>query len=74
MSIPVNARVRAVPNFLACLRAVQSAMAAQDAASAPARFKRLQADLVKARSLLRFAPKQWPARQVSGRQDQVGLI
>ena len=56
MSVPVNAKVRAVPNVLACLRAAQGFMVAQDAASAPARFKQLQAELVKARSLLCFAP------------------
>ena len=56
MSIPVNAKVRAIPNFLACLRAARGFMALQDAASAPARFEKLQAELVKARGLLSFAP------------------
>ena len=56
MTIPVNAKVRAVPNFLACLRAARGFMVSQDAASAPARFVRLQAELVKARGLLSFAP------------------
>ena len=56
MSIPVNAKVRAPPNFLACLRAARGFMVDQDAASAPARFERLQAELVKARALLSFAP------------------
>ncbi len=56
MSIPVNAKVRAVPNFLACLRVARSFMVEQDAASAPARFEKLQAELVKARGLLSFAP------------------
>ena len=38
-------------------------MTDQDAASAPARFKRLQAELVKARALLSFAPTSGrPAR------------
>lgn len=70
MSIPVNARVRAVPNFLACLRAVQSAMVTQDAALAPARFQRLQAELVKARGLLRFAPTSGrPARFLDAQTD-----
>lgn len=63
MSIPVNARVRATPNFLACLRAARSFMLEQDAASAPRRFERLQAELVKARSLLSFSPTSGrPAR------------
>ena len=56
MSIPVNAKVRAVPNFLTCLRVAHGFMVDQDAASAPARFERLQAELVKARALLSFAP------------------
>jgi hypothetical protein len=38
-------------------------MEAQDAASAPARFKKLQAEVVKARALLSFAPPSGrPAR------------
>ena len=63
MSIPVNARVRAVPNFLVCLHAARSFMEEQDAASAPVRFKKLQAEVVKARALLSFAPTSGrPAR------------
>lgn len=63
MSIPVNAKVRAVPNFLACLRAARAFMVEQDATSAPARFERLQTELVKARGLLSFAPTSGrPAR------------
>lgn len=63
MSIPVNARVRAVPNFLACLNASRAFMLQQDAATAAARFKRLQAEVNKARSLLAFAPTSGrPAR------------
>ena len=63
MSIPVNAKVRAVPNFLACLRAARGFMVEQGAASAPARFEKLQAELVKARGLLSFAPTSGrPAR------------
>ena len=63
MSLPVNARVRAVPNFLACLDAARSFMAEQDATSAPRRFKKLQAEVVKARALLSFAPTSGrPAR------------
>lgn len=63
MSIPVNAKVRAAPNFLACLGAARSFMVEQDAASAPRRFARLQAELVKARALLSFSPTSGrPAR------------
>ena len=63
MSIPVNAKVRTVPNFLACLRAARRFMVEQDAASANARFEKLQAELVKARGLLSFAPTSGrPAR------------
>lgn len=68
MSLPVNATVRAVPNFLTCLRAAQSFMVEQDAASAPARFKKLQAELIKSRSLLSFAPTSGrPARFLEAR-------
>ena len=56
MSIPVNAQVRAVPNFLVSLRAARGFMVEQDPASAPARFRKLQAELAKARGLLSFAP------------------
>ena len=63
MSIPTHARVGAVPNFLACLHAARRFMEEQDAASAPARFKRLQAEVLKARALLSFAPASGrPAR------------
>lgn len=63
MSIPVNAKVRAVPNFLVCLRAARGFMVEQDASSAPARFKKLQSELVKARGLLSFSPPSGrPAR------------
>ena len=55
MSIPVNARARAVPNFLVCLHAARSFMEEQNVASAQARFKKLQAEVVKARALLSFA-------------------
>ena len=63
MSLPVNARVRAAPNFLACLTAARSFMTEQDATSEPARFKKLQAEVMKARALLAFAPTSGrPAR------------
>jgi len=63
VSIPVNARVRAVPNFLVCLQAARTFMEEQDAASASARFKKLQAEIVKARALVSFAPTSGrPAR------------
>ena len=43
-------------------------MADQDAASAPARFAKLQAELVKARALLSFAPESGrPARFLEAR-------
>ena len=68
MSIPVDAKVRAVPNFLACLRAARGFMVEQDAASAPARFEKLQAELVRARGLLSFAPTSGrPARFLDAR-------
>ena len=63
MTIPVNARVRAAPNFLTCLDVARSFMTEQDAASAPGRFERLQAEVMRARELLSFAPTSGrPAR------------
>ncbi len=63
MSIPVNAKVRAVPNFLTCLQRARSFMQGQDVHSAPARFKKLQIEVVRARALLSFAPTSGrPAR------------
>lgn len=63
MSIPATAKARAIPNFLACLRGARDFMVEQDAASAPSRFEKLQAELVKARGLLSFAPTSGrPAR------------
>lgn len=63
MSIPVNARVRAVPNFLVCLQASRNFMEEQDSASASGRFQKLQAEMAKARALLSFAPASGrPAR------------
>lgn len=68
MSIPVNAKVRAVPNFLACLLAARAFMEEQDAASASSRFRKLQAEVVKARALLSFAPASGrPARFLDAR-------
>lgn len=63
MSIPVNARVRAVPNFLAGLQAAHNFMQEQDAQSAATRFRKLQTELANARRLLSFAPASGrPAR------------
>jgi hypothetical protein len=63
VSIPVNARIRAVPNFLENLQEVRDFMAQQDGACAPPRFRKLQAELMKARALLSFAPSSGrPAR------------
>ena len=63
MSIPVNARVRAVPNFLVRLGEARRFMEEQDAATAADRFRKLQAEVTKARALLSFAPTSGrPAR------------
>ena len=70
MSLPVDARIRAVPNFLACLRAAQVFMVEQGAGTASARFRKLQAELVKARDLLSFAPTSGrPARFLDAKTD-----
>ena len=57
MSIPRNARVRAVPNFLGCLRSARQFMEEQEAGTAAARFRKLQAEIDRARGLLSFAPE-----------------
>lgn len=68
MSIPLNARVRAVPNFLACLRAARHFMDEQDAATAAPRFAKLQAEVTRAQALLSFAPSSGrPARFLDAR-------
>ncbi|MDB5851074.1 MAG: hypothetical protein JWP29_4826 [Rhodoferax sp.] len=68
MSIPANARVRAAPNFLSCLEAAHSFMEEQDASSAAARFSKLQAELLRARTLIAFAPTSGrPARFLDAR-------
>ena len=70
MSLPVNARVRAVPNFLAGLAAARAFMVEQDAASAPDRFRQLQAELARARALIAFSPTSGrPARFVDAQTD-----
>lgn len=70
MSIPVNATVRAVPNFLACLQAARGFMEEQGAASASVRFEKLQAEVVKVRALLSFASTNGrPARFLDARSD-----
>jgi hypothetical protein len=63
VTIPVNAEVRAVPNVASCLKAAHAFMVEQDAGSAERRFEKLQAEVVKARGLLAFAPSSGrPAR------------
>jgi hypothetical protein len=68
VTLPAEASVRAVPNFLAGLRAARLFMQEQDAASAQARFHRLQAEVSRARELLSFAPASGrPARFLAAR-------
>jgi hypothetical protein len=72
MSLPVNTKIRATPHFLACLEAARAFMQEQDAASAPARFQKLQAELVKARALLAFSPTSGrPARFLNAQSGWV---
>jgi hypothetical protein len=53
MSIPVHARVRAVPNFLVCLHAAHSVMEEQDAASAPSNVPPIEKSVPRANELFR---------------------
>ena len=63
MSIPRNARVRAVPSFLGCLGLARQFMEDQEASTAAARFRKLQAEIDRAQTLLSFAPESGrPAR------------
>jgi hypothetical protein len=52
VSIPVNAQVRAVRDILACLQTARGFMEEQ----APARFEKLQMEVMRARTLLSLAP------------------
>jgi hypothetical protein len=68
VSIPAGARVRAVPNFVACLQAARRFMQEQDSESAPVRFQRLQGELARGRQILAFAPASGrPARFLAAR-------
>lgn len=70
MTLPVNARVRAVPHFLVCLDLARASMVAHDPHTAAARFQSLQAELRKARALLHFAPTSGrPARLLDAQTD-----
>ena len=52
MTLPVNARVGAAPNFIVNLAAAHAFFALQDEESAPSRLSKLKADLREMTSVL----------------------
>jgi hypothetical protein len=74
MTLPVNARVEASPNFLSNLEAAHQFFVGQDAESAPARLRKLKAELREMVALLSWSPGSGrPARFLSGRSAQTRL-
>ena len=69
MTIPVNARVRAAPNFLASLDAARRFMEDQDPLSAASRFQKLQRELAQARRMLAFLPASGRAARFLDAQE-----
>jgi hypothetical protein len=74
MTLPVNARVEATPNFLSNLEAAHQFFVAQDAESAHARLSKLKAELREIVGLLSWSPASGrPARFLSGKSAQARL-
>jgi hypothetical protein len=74
MTLPVNARVGAAPNFIANLDAAHAFFALQDAESADLRLTKLKAELREMISVLGWSPGGGrPARFLTGRSAQARL-
>jgi hypothetical protein len=74
MTLPVNARVEAAPNFLSNLEAAHLFFKMQDEDSAIARLNKLKAQLREMISVLSWSPGRGrPARFLRGRSAQVRL-
>ncbi len=74
MSLPVNARVGAAPNFLANLDAAHAFFSLQDADSADSRMRKLKADLREMIAILSWSPGSGrPARFLTGKSAQARL-
>lgn len=74
MTLPVNARVEAAPNFLRNLDAAHQFFIEQDADSATERFRKLKAELREMVSVLSWSPASGhPARFLTARSAQARL-
>ena len=74
MTLPVNTRVEAAPNFLGNLEAAQLFLVAQDADTASERFRKLKAELREMITILGWSPAAArPARFLTGRSAQARL-
>jgi len=74
MTLPVNARVEASPNFLSNLEAARLFFIEQDADSATERFRKLKAELREMVTVLSWSPASGhPARFLTARSAQARL-
>lgn len=74
MTLPVNARVEAAPNFLSNLEDVHLFFVAQDVDSAAERLRKLKAELREMIAILSWSPAGGhPARFLAGRSVQARL-
>jgi len=74
MTLPINARVEAAPNFIANLAAAHAFFALQDEESADLRLRKLKAELREMTSVLSWSPGTGrPARFLTGRSAQARL-
>ncbi|MFA7243341.1 MAG: hypothetical protein WC091_24805 [Sulfuricellaceae bacterium] len=71
MTLPINARVEAAPNFIANLEAAYQFFVMQDADSAAERYRKLKAELREMIAVLGWSPASGhPARFLAGRSAQ----
>jgi len=74
MTLPVNARVEAAPNFLSTLDAAHQFFIVQDPDSASLRLRKLKAELREMVAILSWSPATGhPARFMAGRSAQARL-
>lgn len=74
MTLPVNARIEAAPNFLKNLEATHQFFIVQDADSSAERFRKLKAELREMIAVLSWSPAGGqPARFLAGRSVQARL-
>lgn len=74
MTLPLNARVEAAPNFLSNLDGARQFFIDQDAGSATGRLRKLKSQLLEMVGILSWSPASGhPARFMSGRSVQARL-